>query len=125
MSYEKERAWISKKLRSGVSLKELRESVGMFSNKNKKKVMAQKGLSEDGYNKRYSFFANVYTLLCDTPSGVPASASKRADSYQRKKTSEIKRFIKERYGTYENYSRMKRETDRLKKKEAYDFFYGK
>ena len=61
--YSKEEAWIRKKLRSGVSQNELRESVGMFSNKNKNKAMAQKGLNEDAYKKRYSFLANVYYLL--------------------------------------------------------------
>ena len=68
MKYKKERAWINKKLRSGVSRNELRECVGMFSNKNKNKVMAQKNLSEAEYQKRYGFLANVYSILSDTPS---------------------------------------------------------
>ena len=122
MAYEKERSWIAKKLRSGVPLDELRESVGMFSNKNKNKVMAQKGLSEREYKKRYGFLANVYALLCDTP--ARAKAGERSDTYQKKRTSDTKKFILERYGSYENYSRMKRETDKLKKQEAYDYFYG-
>ena len=63
--YYKEEAWIRKKLRSGVSQTELRESVGMFSNKNKNKAMAQKGLSESQYKKRYTFLGNVYSLLCN------------------------------------------------------------
>ena len=67
MKYKKERAWINKKLRSGVSRDELRECVGMFSNKNKNKVMAQKNLSESEYQKRYGFLANVYSILSDTP----------------------------------------------------------
>ena len=67
MKYKKERAWINKKLRSGVSRNELRECVGMFSNKNKNKVMAQKNLSEAEYQKRYGFLANVYSILSDTP----------------------------------------------------------
>ena len=67
MKYKKERAWINKKLRSGVSRDELRECVGMFSNKNKNKVMAQKNLSESEYQKRYGFLANVYSILSDIP----------------------------------------------------------
>ena len=68
MKYKKERAWINKKLRSGVSRDELRECVGMFSNKNKNKVMAQKNLSESEYQKRYGFLSNVYFILSDLPS---------------------------------------------------------
>ena len=67
MKYKKERAWINKKLRSGVSRDELRVCVGMFSNKNKNKVMAQKNLSEAEYQKRYGFLANVFCILSDTP----------------------------------------------------------
>ncbi len=36
--YASERAFIRRKISSGVSQKELRESVGMFSNKSKKKL---------------------------------------------------------------------------------------
>ena len=124
-SYKKEQAWIQKKLRSGVSRDELRESVGMFSNKNKKKVMAQKNLTEEGYKKRYGFLANVYSILCNTPAKDKASERSCADSFQEKRTAETKRFIREQYGSYDDYIRMKRETDRLKKQEAYDYFYGK
>ncbi|MBE6645933.1 MAG: hypothetical protein E7612_11295 [Ruminococcaceae bacterium] len=67
MKYKKERAWINKKLRSGVNRDELRECVGMFSNKDKKKVMAEKGLNEAAYQKRYGFLVNVYSILSDTP----------------------------------------------------------
>ena len=48
----------------------------------------------------------------------------RSNTYQRKRTSDTKKFILERYGSYDNYYRNKRETERLKKEEAYDFFYG-
>ena len=82
MSFKREHAWINKKLSSGVSRDELRESVGMFSNKNKKKVMAQKNLTEEGYKKRYVFLANVYYLLSNTP--AKSTAAKRSDAYQRK-----------------------------------------
>ena len=122
---KKAQAWINKKIRSGVSRDELRQSVGMFSNKNKKKVMAQKGLTEEAYKKRYGFLANVYYILCNTPSGSLGSASKRSDAYQKKRTLETKKFILERYGSYENYSRIKRETERLKNRDCYDYFYGK
>ena len=62
-NYNKERRWINKKLRSGVSKKELLNTVGMFSNKRKEKVMAQKNLSERQYKERYNFLARVYYLL--------------------------------------------------------------
>lgn len=39
MSYKKEYAWINKKYKQGVSKAELRDSVGIFSNREKKKVM--------------------------------------------------------------------------------------
>ena len=86
--------------------------------------MAQKGLTDYAYEKRYGFLSNVYFILCDTPSGAYGSSSKRSDAYQRKMTSDTKKFILERYGSYDNYYHQKRETERLKKEEAYDFFYG-
>ena len=61
--YYKERAWIKKKLDSGVSREELFHSVGVFSNKEKKKVMQFKGLSEKQYKERYNFLLNVFNLL--------------------------------------------------------------
>lgn len=57
------RAWINKKLRSGVSKTELLNCVGAFSNKKKERVKAQKGLSEAEYKKRYDFLAKVYYIL--------------------------------------------------------------
>lgn len=62
-NYSKEKRWINKKLRSGVSKKELLNTVGMFSNKKKEKVMAQKGLTEQEYKKRYDFLSRVYYIL--------------------------------------------------------------
>ena len=62
-NYNKEKRWIEKKLRQGVSKKELLNTVGMFSNKKKEKVMAQKKLSEREYKERYNFLAKVYYLL--------------------------------------------------------------
>ena len=59
----KERNWIRKKMRSGISQSQLLHNVGCFSNKSKKKVMQQKRLSEKQYNKRYKFLSNVYQLL--------------------------------------------------------------
>ena len=61
--YYRERTWIKKKLHSGVSKKELYNSVGMFSNKTKKKVMQQKGITSKEYDKRYNFLFNVFNLL--------------------------------------------------------------
>lgn len=58
-----ERAWIQKKINSGVKQEELRTSIGIFSNRKKKKVMEQKGLSEKQYKKRYDFLGNCYVLL--------------------------------------------------------------
>lgn len=123
MSFKRERAWINKKINLGVSREELLQSVGMFSNKNKKKVMAQKNLTEEGYKKRYGFLANVYYLLSNTP--AKSTAAKRSDTYQRKATSDTKKWVLERYGSYDNFYKAKRETERLKKQEAYDYFYGK
>ena len=121
-------AWINKKINSGVSRDELRETVGRFSNRDKKKVMAEKGLNEAQYKQRYDFLAKVYTVLSSEP--APRSGScrnnytKRSDAYQRKMTSDTKKRIVDRYGNYDNYYRQKRETERLKNEEAYDFFYG-
>ena len=61
--YFRERAWINKKLKSGVSKYELYHSVGAFSNKPKKKVMSEKGLTEAQYKKRWTFLFNVYNIL--------------------------------------------------------------
>lgn len=61
--FYKERAWIKKKVSSGVSKKELYNTVGMFSNKSKKKVMQQKGITSKEYDKRYNFLFNVFNLL--------------------------------------------------------------
>lgn len=61
--YVCEKAWIYKKLNSGVSQKELLNGVGAFSNKSKEKVMKDKNLSNSQYQKRYSFLENVYYLL--------------------------------------------------------------
>ena len=61
--YSKELAWINKKVNSGVSRKELFHSVGVFSNKNKQKVMKEKGLTSSQYDKRYNFLNNVFNLL--------------------------------------------------------------
>lgn len=64
MKYSKERAWIKKKLyRENVSQKELLNTVGMFSNKKREKVMAEKGINSAEYDRRYKFLANVYFLL--------------------------------------------------------------
>ena len=63
MSYYREKAWIRKKLRSGVTREELRECVGIFSNRDKKKVMSEKQLSEKSYRERYKFLSNVYLIL--------------------------------------------------------------
>ena len=61
--YTHERAWILKKINSGVKQEELRSSIGIFSNRNKKKVMEQKGLSDKQYKKRREFLGNCYVLL--------------------------------------------------------------
>ena len=64
MKYSKERAWIRKKLyRENISQKELLHTVGMFSNKKKNKVMAEKNINSAEYDRRYKFLANVYYLL--------------------------------------------------------------
>ena len=57
------RAWIKKKIKSGVSQRELYKSVGIFSNKDKKDVMKEKRLTSKQYDKRYDFLGEVFTLL--------------------------------------------------------------
>ena len=60
---KKARAWINKKLRQGVSRKDLYNSVGAFSNKKKEIVMKQKGLTEKQYQQRYDFCYKVFIAL--------------------------------------------------------------
>ena len=55
--------WIEKKLRSGVTRDQLRNSVGAFSNRKKEVVMREKGLSEKQYRERWNFLAWVYSKL--------------------------------------------------------------
>ena len=62
-NYKQERSWIRKKINKGVLQDELRTSVGIFSNRKKKSVMKQKGLSEKQYKKRRAFLGNCYVLL--------------------------------------------------------------
>ena len=57
------RAWIYKKMNSGVSQSDLLNSVGAFSNKDKEFVKKQKKLSDKQYEKRYTFLEKVYFLL--------------------------------------------------------------
>lgn len=61
--YTHERAWILRKINSGVKQEELRSSIGIFSNRKKKKVMEQKSLSDKQYKKRKEFLGNCYVLL--------------------------------------------------------------
>ena len=58
-----ERAWIQKKIDSGVKQEELRTSIGIFSNRKKKRVMESKGISSKQYEKRKEFLGNAYVLL--------------------------------------------------------------
>ena len=53
--YRRERAWILKKINKGVPQSELLESVGIFSNRKKKRVMESKGISSKQYEKRKEF----------------------------------------------------------------------
>ena len=61
--YYREQAWINKKINQGITKKELYNTVGIFSNKSKQKVMAEKNLTEKEYDKRYKFLHNVFCLL--------------------------------------------------------------
>ena len=63
LNMHKEKRWIRKKLRSGISQEQLKHNVGVFSNKSKHKVMKQKNLSEKQYKARYKFLSNCYALL--------------------------------------------------------------
>lgn len=90
--YKRERAWIRKKLDSGVNRDELRESVGRFSNKSKKKVMAEKKLSSSVYEKRRKFLSNVYVILCDEPvKRSPGKTVSKARTYNANKPKRKKR----------------------------------
>lgn len=60
---KKAKAWINKKLNSGVTKSQLRSCVGAFSNKSKKRVMQEKKLTEKQYKERYEFLSKVYSLL--------------------------------------------------------------
>ena len=64
MKYNKERAWIKKKLRQEhLTQAELLATVGIFSNKKKSKVMAEKNINSSEYEKSYKFLGNVFYLL--------------------------------------------------------------
>lgn len=65
MARTREEQWIEKKLRQnpGLTKSQLRQTVGMFSNKSPKKVMTEKGLSQKEYAERRAFLSNVYNLL--------------------------------------------------------------
>ena len=64
-NWKSERAWIKKKLSNGTHQAYLRDCVGVFSNKTKKKVMQEKNLNKSQYKKRYDFLSRVYYLLCN------------------------------------------------------------
>ena len=57
------RAWVNKKLRQGVSKKELYRCIGLFSNKKKDRVMQEKQLTEKQYKQRYDFLYNAFCYL--------------------------------------------------------------
>lgn len=57
------RAWINKKLRSGVPKNELLNCVGAFSNRKKEVVMKEKNLTEAQYKRRYDFLFKVFNIL--------------------------------------------------------------
>lgn len=61
----KEEWWIEKKLRDnpGLTRQQLKNTVGMFSNKKPKKVMTEKGLNQKQYKDRYDFLGRVYQIL--------------------------------------------------------------
>ena len=60
---QKAKNWVERKLRSGVPKNELLHCVGVFSNKKKQKVMAEKRLTERQYKERYEFCAKAYIYL--------------------------------------------------------------
>ena len=57
------KAWVDKKLKSGVSKEELYNCVGVFSNKDRTKVMKEKNLTNKQYERRYSFLYNAFCYL--------------------------------------------------------------
>lgn len=60
---KKAKAWVNKKLRSGVPLNELYNCVGIFSNKKPEKVMKEKNISSKEYERRYNFLFNAFCYL--------------------------------------------------------------
>ena len=57
------KAWVNKKLRSGVPKAELLNCVGAFSNKKAERVMKEKNLTKAQYEKRWDFLSKVYYIL--------------------------------------------------------------
>lgn len=48
----------------------------------------------------------------------------KSQVFQRKQTKATKRGIIDSFGSLDKYSALKRETERMKAQDAYDFFYG-
>mgnify|MGYP004628133925 CR=1 FL=1 len=62
-NFKKEHAWIEKKVKQGVNKETLHDSIGIFSDKKKSKVMQDKKISAKEYNSRREFLSNVYYIL--------------------------------------------------------------
>ena len=60
---KKSKAWVDKKLRSGVSLDVLYNCVGIFSSRDPKKVMKEKNLNKKQYEKRYYFLYDAFCYM--------------------------------------------------------------
>ena len=63
-TYSKERKWIRNILNSSnITQAELYNTVGLFSNKSKEKVMKEKNITSSEYDKRRKFLYKVFCLL--------------------------------------------------------------
>ena len=60
---KKAKAWVHKKLSSGVPVEELYYCVGVFSNISPEKQMKKKNLTNKQYDRRYKFLYKAFCYL--------------------------------------------------------------
>lgn len=64
MKYLKQqRAWIKKKIKSGVSKEQLMQNLALFLEKNDKKIIEQKKISPKQLKRRKEFVLDCYDIL--------------------------------------------------------------
>ena len=60
---KRQRAWIKKKIKSGVSKKKLMHNLALFLEKNDKKIIEQKKISPKQLKRRKEFVLDCYDIL--------------------------------------------------------------